>query len=751
MIWFQSKGSIYKTLLFFTLFVAMSLEAKIIKDIKFEGLVHISSAIAYEIIDVKKGDEIDPSIIDESIKKLYRQRYFEDIWVDESDGVLTYHFKEKSVIAKVEVTGLSKEKNEETLKIAGIKKGDIYDETKIKSAKTNIRKSLEAKGFFDSAIETQNKVLNPGSLQTNIIVNKGENIHIKDIYFFGAKDFNYKDFKPHLANKKAQTMGWFLGRDDGLLKAGNLRMDAMRIKEFYLNRGYLDAVVSDPILKTQFDNYKATITYNIDEGTQYKVNELKINIDESIVSKNELMKNLKLKKGDVFDVQKLRKDIENITKVVSSKGYAFTNVIPDVKQDKQNSKANITYVVKPNKKVYVNNITIAGNTITADSVIRRELYFSESELFNQKDLLDSNNALKRTGYFNDVKIVPKQVAEDKLDLIVNVSEASTASIMGGLSYGSFDKFGINAGVSDRNFLGSGIEVGVDIDASERTQRGSIRFYNPRIYDSLYSLGGNIFKKELDYYNYNEKSKGGDLRLGRKLGRHTHASITYLYKDVELTDVNETLQENNVLYKEGKTVKSSLIPAISYDNTDDYYLPRKGVSLSSSFEYAGVGAEAKFLKTSLSAKYYYGFYDLIDYDLIIRLKARISHIKDRGNLPLNEKLYLGGIGSVRGFRSGSLAPKNSDDILIGANKLAAASVEISIPLIESAQLRIFSFYDYGMIGDKNFDEIKRSSTGAGLEWAKSPLGVPLQLFYAKALDDEEGDRTSRIEFSLGRRF
>lgn len=751
MIWFQSKNSIYKTLIFFTLFVTMSLEAKSVKDIKFEGLIHISPAIAYEIINIKKGDEIDPALVDESIKKLYRQRYFEDIWVDESDGVLTYHFKEKSIIAKIEITGLKKDKNEEILKIAGIKKGDIYDETKIKSAKTNIRKSLEAKGFFDSAIETENEILNPGSLKTNIIINKGENIHIEDIYFFGAKDFTYKDFKPHLANKKTQTMGWFLGRDDGLLKADQLRMDAMRIKEFYLNHGYLDAVVSEPMLKTQFDNYKATITYNIDEGTQYKVGELKIDIDNSIANKDKLIENLKLKKGDVFDIQKLRRDIGEITKIVSSKGYAFTNVTPDVKQDKQNSKANITYIVKPNKKVYVNNITIAGNTRTADSVIRRELYFSESELFNQKDLLDSNNALKRTGYFNDVKIVPKQVAEDKLDFIVNVSEASTGSIMGGLSYGSFDKFGINAGVSDRNFLGSGIEVGVDIDASERTQRGAIRFYNPRVYDSLYSLGGNLFKKELDYYNYNEKSKGGDLRLGRKLGRHTHASLTYLYEDVELTDVNETLQENNILYKEGRTVKSSLIPAISYDNTDDYYLPRKGVSLSSSFEYAGVGGEAKFLKTSLSAKYYYGFYDLIDYDLIIRLKARINHIKDKGNLPLNEKLYLGGMGSVRGFRSGSLAPKNSDDILIGANKLAAASIELSIPLIESAQLRIFSFYDYGMTGDKNFDEIKRSSTGVGLEWAKSPLGVPLQLFYAKALDDEEGDRTSRIEFSLGRRF
>ena len=751
MIMSQHKASFFKIFLLLFLSSTISLHAQSVKDIKFEGLIHISDAIAKEIIGIKKGDEINLATIDKSIKKLYAQQYFEDIWVDEEQGVLTYHFKEKPVIAKVNLTGLSKEKNEETLKASGIKKGDIYDETKIKTVKNNIQKSLEAKGYFNSVVEVENKELNPGSLQTNIVVNKGENIYIDDIQFYGVKDFGYKDFKPYLANKKKQTMGWFFGRDDGELKADQLRIDAMRIKEFYLKNGYLDVVVDEPILRTRFDNYRASLSYKIKEGAQYKVGDISISIDESISNSKMLKENLKLKPGQVFNVEKLRRDIAKISEIVSNEGYAFTSVIPDVKQDRKKNLAYINYIVKPNEKVYVNNITISGNSRTADRVIRRELYLSESEVFNQKDLRDSTNALKRTGYFNDARIIPNQVGKDKVDLIVNVDEASTGSIMGGLSYGSFDKFGVNAGVSDRNFLGSGIEVGVDVDASEKTQRGSIHFYNPRIFDSLYSLGGNIFKKEFDYYNYNEKSKGGNLKLGRKLGRHTHASLTYLYEDVELSDINETLQENNIYYVEGRTIKSSLIPSISYDNTDDYYLPRSGINITSSFEYAGVGGDAKFLKNSLSAKYYYGFNDLIDYDLIIRIKGRISHIKDKGHLPLNEKLYLGGMGSVRGFKSGSLAPKNTQGILIGANKLASASLELSIPLIASAQLRIFSFYDYGMTGDKKYDEIHRSSTGVGFEWAKSPLGVPLQLFYAHALDDEEGDRTSKIEFSLGRRF
>jgi outer membrane protein insertion porin family len=739
-----------KLLLITSLLGVVTLQASTIKDIQFDGLIHISDAIAKEIIGIKKGDELSARTVDESIKKLYAQQYFKDIWVEENNGVLIYHLKEKPVIAKVDLSGLSKDKNDETLQVAGIKKGDIYDETKLKTVKQNIEKDLEKKGYFDSVVEIENEELNPGSLQTNIVVNKGENIYIKDIHFYGTKDFGYKDFKHLLANKKKQSMGWFFGRDDGKLKADQLKLDAMRIKEFYLKNGYLDAEVSEPVLRTHFDDYSAELSYKIKEGHQYKVGSVSIDIDDSIADAKSLTEEFKLKKGRVFNVEKLRKDIAKIRETVANKGFAFASVRPDVKQDREKNLAYIKYIVKPNEKVYVNNVTISGNNRTVDRVIRRELYLTEGDAFNQKDLADSTNALRRTGYFNDVKIVPKQIAKDKMDLIVNVSEASTGSIMGGVSYGSYDGFGVNAGISDRNFLGSGIEVGTDIDTSEKTVRGSLHFYNPRVFDSLYSLGGNIYRKDFDYYDYDEKSLGGSLKLGRKIGRYFHASLTYLYEDTELTNVSQSLQDS-IYYQEGRIVKSAIAPLISYDNTDDYYLPRSGVSLSAGFEYAGIGGDAEFLRNTLSAKYYYGFEDLIDYDLILRLKARVSTVKDRGNLPLNEKLYLGGMGTVRGFKSGTLSPRNDDGALVGAKKMAAGSIEFSLPLVESVQMRILSFYDYGMTGDDKFNEIHRSSIGAGIEWAKSPLGVPLQLFYAKALDDKDGDRTSKIEFSLGRRF
>ena len=731
--------------------LVLSLHSTTIKDIKFDGLIHISPEIAKEIIGIKKGDELDELKVDQSIKNLYAQKIFNDIWVDEQNGVLIYHVKEKPVVSRVNIEGISDDKADETLKNAKIKKGDLFDKNKAKEVKEKITKELQSKGYFDSSVKIEQKEVNPGSVETNVIVNKGEPVYIKKVNLIGAKHFSYDDIKDSLANRQRQFAGWFFGRDDGKLKADQLKFDAQRIKEFYLRHGFLDAKVYPPYLKTNFSDYSAELTYKIDEGEPYRVSSVDVQIDPSIANPAELKEKFKLKPKKTFDVTKLRNDISKIQKAVSDKGYAFASIVPDVKPDKASHTVSVVYRVQPNEKVFVNNITISGNSRTQDSVIRRELYLSEGEKFTRSDLVDSMNALKRTGYFNNVQIIPKQVAPAKMDLLVKVDEASTGSIMGGITYSdAYDGLGVNAGISDRNFLGSGIELGTTIDYSQKRLKGSINFNNPRLFDTLYSLSGNIYRNDYDYINYKEKSFGGSLGLGRKVGRNLHISLTYLYEDTELSDVNETLK-NDIFYQEGRFKKSSLIPAITYNNTDDYYLPRHGVYASYSLEYAGIGGDSKFLKHNATLKLYHGFEDQIDYDLILRGKVRVSTINDKGFIPLNEKLYMGGYGTVRGYKYGWLSPKDEDGNLKGAKKMATASVEMSIPLVKSMGLRGMAFFDSGWTGEDSFSDIKRSSYGGGIEWPKSPLGVPIQILWTKPVNKKDDDRLHKVEFNLGRRF
>jgi len=727
------------------------LAAQVITSVEFKGLVHISPQIAQEITGIRPGMNVDDKKIDQSVKKLYAQKYFDDIWVEENDGVLTYHVKEKPVIAKVKMEGLGEDENKQVLKTAGLKKGESYDETRMNRLKKGLEKSLEAQGYYDSVIDIDNKSINNNALETNIKVKKGENIIIKKVNLIGAKKYSYDDIKEVLANRQEESLGWLFGRDDGKLKANQLKADRARIREFYLKRGYLDVKVSEPILRANFSDYTATITYKIDEGKQYRVGNVDVYIERGNPEAEKALKeDLKLKPGKVFNVEKLKKDVAFIQDYMSDKGYAFSQVVPDVKQDRQKMVANVTYMVKPNKKIYVRNITIAGNSRTMDRVIRRELYLSEGEPFTKKDMKDSIDALRRTGFFSDVTIVPRQVGPDSMDLVVNVKETSTGSIMGGLSYGSYDGLGVNLGVSDKNFIGTGIDVGVSVDYSEKTFNGSLRFYNPRVYDSEYSLGGSIFRRNFDYYDYDEDTIGANLTLGKRIGRNTHVSLGYVYEDTELTNISDSLKDSPY-YQEGRNIKSSIIPSINYNNTDDFYLPRRGMNLNFSTEIAGVGGDVKFTRYSFVGKFYKGLEDELDYDLILRSRIKYSIIKDRGNLPLNEKLYLGGFGTVRGFKSGTLAPRDADGSLIGAKELAAGTVEASIPLVKSMNLRVKAFYDYGTTGNDSISEIHRSSVGVGLEWPKSPLGVPLEIYYANPLDDKQGDHTTKWEFNLGTRF
>ena len=735
-----------KKFLVLLLMSVLSVVASTVKEIRFESLIHISSEVAKEMIKIKEGDELDIEKVDSSIKILFKQGYFKDIWVTEESGVLTFHFREKPVIAKVDITGFGSGKEDEVLEAINIHKGDIYDIKKIEAAKIQIIKYLEQDGFFDSIVEAKTEELNPGSLKLDLIVSKGENIIIKKINLCGAKKLDYDDFEPYIANKEKEFLGWLWGRNDGKLKVNELELDSFRIKDLYMKEGYLDATVSTPYLRAFYDGYFADLTYMISEGKVYRIRSINIKLSEPVIKVQKLKEDMRVRVGKIFNIDKLRDDLKSIEKKIADLGYAYVRVYPDIKKDKKNAKADIIINVIPGQKVYINEVRISGNTRTIDRVIRREMYLSAGDLYSYTDLKDSTNALRRTGYFDSVTITKKKVADNRIDLLVKVEEAHTGSIIGGIGYGSYDGLLLNASVSDKNVFGSGIEVGLDLDYSSKTTKGSLYFANPRVFDSIYSLSGSIFNKTYELYEYDEDKKGLNLTIGRKFGRFIRGSISYELQESELSNVSDTLDTE--LYRIGKTIKSSITPSVSYNSTDDYFLPRSGILASASFEFAGLGGDEKFLKNYYSFSYFYGLEDIIDYDLILRYKAKLSLAVDNGYLPVNEKFYMGGMKSVRGYKSGSLSPKNSSGDLVGGNRMFANSVEASIPLIKSAKMRMLFFLDYGMIGEDSFD-INRAGTGTGIEWI-SPLG-PIQLIYAFPIGSEEDDQTSSFEFTLGRRF
>ncbi|MDF1876159.1 BamA/TamA family outer membrane protein, partial [Sulfurimonas sp. SAG-AH-194-I05] len=321
-------------------------------------------------------------------------------------------------------------------------------------------------------------------------------------------------------------------------------------------------------------------------------------------------------------------------------------------------------------------------------------------------------------------------------------------------YGSYGGILITVGVSDSNIWGSGIGMSLNLEKSEVSKSASISVTNSRLNDSDFSGSFSLFNNDMDYYDYRVMSKGFTLGTGLRFTRHISGSLSYGYSDnrYDIVDLNNTYLDPRFLES---YAKGSITVGVKFDNTDDYYLPRTGFSLSQSIEKAGIGGDVNFIKSRTDFGAFKGLERLLGIDAIARYKARLYYLINSGDgiLPLSEKFYMGGIGSVRGYQSYSISPTqiSTDGSVIrsGGAKTFSNSIELSFPLIPKAKMRLVTFVDYGFIGDNSFTEYSRAGYGVGLEWF-SPVG-PIQLVLAQPLLEETGDRTSAFEFTMGQRF
>ena len=753
-----------KKSVFLLLLGAVLANAQQITSINFKGLVHLSPETAKEIMGLKVGDELNGDSTDRAIAKLFRQGYFDDIYIENEGGDVTVTVKEKPSIARIDIKGVVTNDKTAIDGLINIKQGNMYDELAIERAKERIRQYYESKGYFDTVVDVTKEPVagNESSLFVTMNINRGENIIIENVNLVGAKLFDYDDVEPVVANKEREFMGWMWGRNDGKVKLFELPNDPARIQDKYYQKGYLDATVSNPYLNAYMDNYTADLTYYVTEGEQYRVSSVDIEAPEFLeLDKEKILKGFRLESGDVMNSARLRQDMKKLDDMVADKGYAFVRINPKTEKNVEDKTVSIVYEVVPDEKVYIRNVQISGNDRTVDRVVRRELYLTEGNLYSRTDLQDSKDALRRTSYFDEVE--EQRVGANQVDLLVKVKEASTGSISGGIGYGSSDGLLLNASVSDTNVFGSGMKGVISVDRSDNELSGQIGLTNPRLFDSEYSLGGTLYANDYSWNNYDEKSYGLNVVVGRKLTRNLSASLGYIIEQSRISGLSDVLK--TVGYKDGKSLKSSLIPSITYNSTDDYYLPRTGIIASTSLEFAGVGGDEKFLKSRTNFNWYQGIREWVDYDLIFRFKSSFGKIWDRGWVPINERLYLGGIRNLRGFESRTVSPKvkvaSGSWYETGGDTSFNSSAELSFPLIERVKMRGVLFVDYGVIRGRIANvtapgivdyvdgRISRYSAGAGIEWV-TPMG-PLQLIFAKPLKKQDGDDTSTFEFTIGQRF
>ena len=744
----------------FSLACAAALSADTIKSIEYKDVNKLSPEILNETLSMKVGEELNKDKLNDAVLKFYKYGYFDDITVSSENGILKFIFKEKPSISSVDIKGYkSRPEDLDAVRSAmNLKKGAMYTEKRVKEAKEKLLGMLASEGFINSVVETEIERINEQSLKVTFNVNKGDEIIIKKANYHGANKLEQDDFDHVTAKKEIEFASWWFGQNDGEVKIDQLKYDSKRINELYYEKGYLDAQVKEPFLDIDFASNQAKLDFFIAEGQKYITNGIKIYLDSSIVDPQTIYPELKLIVGNTFNIKKLRQDQEYIRTKVADKGYAFVDVKFDLVKDEKNQKVNVVYNVIPGKKVYINDVKISGNTKTLDRVVRRDVYLAPGDLYNLTDFKSSTNKLKRSRFFESVNIEEKRVSDEKLDIIVKVTEAATGSLMLGGGYGSYDKMMVNGSITEVNMFGSGLGLGLSADLSARSNRFELSLKNPAINDSDYNGEVEVHSTEAEInrtvYDSDINTKGFSVALGKQLFRDFYAGtryrLDYIQEDYDYTSKflnNRDLTKE--IFKTQDYISSSITPYVNFDNTDDYYFPREGIKLGTSLEYAGVGGDSKYIKSTSYGKYFYSLENLAELDWVFRLKTQVKVLVDNGQINQGDSLYLGGAKTLRGYKSYAFPSNESGYKTEPYKNLWANSLEMSFPLVPSAKMRWGVFYDYGMIGQDTFNDIQRSGTGALLEWI-SPMG-PLQLIFAKALDNEPGDDTSSFEFSLGSSF
>ncbi len=842
-----------------------------VKSISYIGLSYMSDMLANEIVKIRVGDIVDSKKIDTAVLALFNQGYFKDVYATFESGILEFHFDEKARIAGVEIKGYGTEKEKDGLKSQmGIKKGDTFDEQKLEHAKTALKTALEGQGYYGSVVEVRTQKVSEGALLIVFDVNRGDSIYIKQSIYEGSAKLKRRMIESLSANKQRDFMGWMWGLNDGKLRLDQLEYDSMRIQDVYMRRGYLDAHISSPFLKTDFSTHDAKLHYKVKEGIQYRISDILIEIDNPVVPLKTLEKALKVKRKDVFNIEHLRADAQILKTEIADKGYAFAVVKPDLDKDEKNGLVKVIYRIEVGDMVYINDVIISGNQRTSDRIIRRELLLGPKDKYNLTKLRNSENSLRRLGFFSKVKIEEKRVNSSLMDLLVSVEEGRTGQLQFGLGYGSYGGLMLNGSVSERNLFGTGQSMSLYANIATgggrsypgmpkgagRMFAGNLSLTNPRIFDSWYSSTINLYADYRVSYQYIQQGGGFGVNIGRMLGNRTHVSLGYNLNVTKLLGFSSPLY--NRYYSSTKQIiipsqpvcvsrlglllglrqvqscsapgsirvgqtppvtglwdrdyhtpiTSSFTLDVSYDNTDDYYFPRNGVIFSSYATMSGLpspgtlnswnGLGGNVRNTKVYGKFaaYHHLQKYLLIDLIARFKTQGGYIfryNTEDYLPLNSTFYMGGVTTVRGFRNGSITPKDEFGLWLGGDGIFTASTELSYGVLKAAKMRLAWFFDFGFLTFKtptrgsffynaptttaNFKDYGvigagferatwRASTGLQIEWI-SPMG-PLVLIFPIAFFNQWGDGngkkckglcfnpnmddyTQHFEFSMGTRF
>jgi outer membrane protein insertion porin family len=802
----KQRAAAIGALILFIVFFAFPVVADETKVtlVEVQGNKRIETATILAKIKTREGEPFSPSRIREDIKTLYQLGHFEDVQVKtegfENGLKVIFVVKEKPLIREVLFEGndeLTTEKLKEGLTLLP---RTAFNLQTINENAEKIRLKYQDAGYYDAVVVPVITELRGGDRNIVFYIEEGTKVHLEDIIITGNTAISSGEIKKHLKSQEYWLFS-FLGRS-GTLRTEELREDMETIRNLYYNKGYIQVQVDDPVITPKQYTFREcyfwgqpmtftrknelAIHINIKEGSQFRVGSLTIKGNQ-LISTEDLERDIKLKKGDIFSRDVLRQDVNRIIDRYDSIARPFADVVPLFNIDADNKTVAVTIDIKEGGEVRIGRIDITGNTKTRDKVIRREMRLDEGDLYNKKALKRSYERLNNLNFFETVDIVQERRKQEPImDLDVKVKEKLTGTLSLGGGYSSVDKLVGIAEVTQGNLGGRGQLLKFKTQIGGTGRQFVLSFMEPYLFDKPVWGKIDLYNQTQRYDGYDLKSTGMALSAGKSFGEYVSTSLRYSLDSSEVYNVATTapFAVTDQITTYGSTIKTSaLIWNLARDSRDYYLDPKTGSKNSLFVEYAGgvLGGDPNFVKTVADSAWYFP----LIWDTVIMARGRFGYVDSLidNPVPLADKFYVGGSTTVRGFRYGTAGPtspvyapiyqSNPDGSLkinpatgqpvvigqsviganaIGADKELIFNLEYSFPIVPAARLKGVVFYDIGK-GFATGETVKfsdlRQAWGWGFWWL-SPLG-PLRFEWGYIINRKPDDQASQFDFSIGALF
>ncbi len=599
---------------------------QVIRTINVTGNQRLEPETIRAYANLATGQTYTASSLDQALKDLYATQLFADVTISGADtGNLIIAVKENPVINRIILEGNKRLKEDKITPEIKLAPRQIFTRSAVRSDVDRILELYRRQGRFAARVEPKIVQLDQNRVDVVFEIYEGDLAKVRAINVIGNDNFSDGRLRKEMYTKEAGGILGFMKSND-TYDPDRLAADQQKLRAFYLTQGYADFRVVSALAELTPDRRDFVITYVVEEGPRYKFGTVQADSALRDLPNAQVVKLVKVVPGTWFNAKKIEDSVTDVEEAAGNLGYAFADISPVYDRDSAKRIMNVTVKVAQTPRVYVERIDITGNTTTRDKVIRREFRLNEGDAFNALKVKRSEDRIQSLGFFQD-KLEIKQTegsAPDRVVLGVNVEERPTGQLQLSGGYSSLERFVVQLGLSQNNFMGKGQQFDASVNYSLYSKSIQLGFLDPYFMDKPILLGGQIYRRDYKSFNlvgstrettYAQNSTGLGLRTGFPLTEFWSLGGRYnLVQDkVSLNQatfftngVCDPLKAGQYLCDEiGKRTTSSVGYSLLYDNTDSIR-PTRGQRFTLSQDFAGLGGDVRYIRSSANATKYKGF-------------------------------------------------------------------------------------------------------------------------------------------------